>query len=203
MKKNSLTEAGQTHNSAQMESLIDAINQSFALFRRNYHNQYYKAFPDEKELNVTKRLWLDAMKGYSHEAILKAAKSVIETSEFLPTLHTMLKHCKLHVDNALPDAHKAYIEACQAPSPKAGYQWSHPAVYHAGKAADWFFLQNNPETSAFPVFKEKYEQICAQISAGKLFDAPSVPALPSDTHTPVSREESTKRISDLKKALDL
>ena len=29
-----------------MDARIDTINQVFALFRLNYHNQYYKAYED-------------------------------------------------------------------------------------------------------------------------------------------------------------
>ncbi len=203
MKKNSPTEAGQTNQPSDTNLRIDVINQCFALFRRNYHNQYYKAFPDETELNVTKRLWLDTTQTFTPEAILKAARTVIESTEFLPTLHTMLKHCKKHSANPVPEAHQAYIEACQAPSPKAAYKWSHPAVYHAGKAADWFFLQNTSEHIAFPIFKEKYQQVCARVDAGEKLDIPTLTALPKETLTPIDKSSQEERIQSLKDALDL
>ncbi|MEY3007950.1 MAG: hypothetical protein RI942_2292, partial [Pseudomonadota bacterium] len=33
-------------NHAPREDYVEAINQVFALFRLNYHNQYYAAYPD-------------------------------------------------------------------------------------------------------------------------------------------------------------
>ena len=41
----------------------------FALFRLNYHNQYYAAFPDAEQLKQIKKLWLDALRDYPVVAI--------------------------------------------------------------------------------------------------------------------------------------
>ena len=39
--------------------LIDAINEIFAMFQVNYHNQYYSAFGDSNDSeNLAKKLWL-------------------------------------------------------------------------------------------------------------------------------------------------
>ncbi|HMW48308.1 MAG TPA: hypothetical protein PKC70_08435, partial [Cellvibrionaceae bacterium] len=66
MSTNSPTAAGpnnssRTSGAKATPELIDAINQVFALFRRNYLNQYHKAFGDVEELNHTKRLWLEIL----------------------------------------------------------------------------------------------------------------------------------------------
>ena len=114
---------------------IEAVNQVFALFKLNYHNQFYKAFSNTEELNAARRLWSEALRHFASEVLLKAAKSIIENSEYLPTLRTMIKYCEEHSNIQLPDAHAAYIEACRAASPKANFKWSHLAVYYAGKAA--------------------------------------------------------------------
>lgn len=199
MKKNLATEAGPNANNA----LIDAINQVFAIFRRNYHNQYFKAFPDEKELNITKRLWLDSLKRFSPDIILQATKIIIETKEYLPTLHTMLEACEKVSNSGLPDAHSAYLEACRAPSPKASANWSHLAVYYAGKACDWFFLQNNPEHIAFPVFREKYLEICQRVNQGERLQTPRYEALPDEIHNPLDRSTNLQKLNSLKETLDL
>ena len=59
------------------ETRIEAINQVFALFRLNYHNQYYAAFPDAEQLKQIKKLWLDALSDYPVEQILKGARHAI------------------------------------------------------------------------------------------------------------------------------
>ena len=80
-QKNSATAAGQAEESA----LVDTINQIFALFRINYHNQFYAAFNDTTLLNQAKRLWLDTLHDYPPEYLLLGARQIIEQSEYLPS----------------------------------------------------------------------------------------------------------------------
>ena len=40
---------------------LDAINQVFAEFRLAFHNQFLRAFPNDKELMMAKQLWLHAL----------------------------------------------------------------------------------------------------------------------------------------------
>lgn len=207
MHNNLQTEAGQTKrpDTKNKSALIDAINQVFTLFRLNYHNQYLKAFGNTEELNEVKRLWLEMLGRFSASTLLSAAKTIIENSEYLPTLHTMIYYCeKNSSDGNLPDAHGAYIEACRAPSPKATYKWSHLAVYHAGKACDWHFLQSSPESIAFPIYKKKYQDICESIRGGALLETPAKPAIEHDTkEKTVSKEDAQQRLTALKSSLNL
>lgn len=209
MKNNLTTAAGQAErNSGQTKepstALIDAINQSFALFQLNYHNQYHKAYGTGANLNHAKRLWLEMLGRFEPAAILRAAKAVIESSEYLPTLRTMITFCEKYSQQAgLPDPHTAYAEACRAPSPKAAQQWSHPAVYYAGKASDWYFLQTSTEATAFPVFKAHYEDICAQVRAGATLELPQQTALAPESECPLDRDENAARMAALRKELGL
>ena len=202
MKNNLPTEAGQTNPSDKNEKAnankVDAINQVFALFKLNYHNQFYKAFIQSNDLNSTKRLWLESLSHFSADTLLRAAKAVMQTSEFLPTLHTMLKHCEQQSVNGLPQVHAAYMEACRAPSPKAEFAWSHPAVYHAGKNSDWYFLQNSIESVAFPVFKHAYQEVCQKVLLGESLDIPNPKKLPSESNEIANKESSKKHIDSLK-----
>ncbi len=189
---------------ARRTALIDAINQVFTLFRLNYHNQYLKAFGNAAELNEVKRLWLEMLGQFDARTLLSAAKMVIETSEYLPTLRTMIHFCeKASSDPGLPDAHSAYLEACRAPSPKAGYGWSHPAVYHAGKRCDWYFLQTNSEAVAFPVFREIYEDICLSVRNGVQLDEPQPPALPEKAGDPLDKARNQEKLQELRASLKL
>lgn len=176
----------------------------FALFRINYHNQYYKAYSDTQVLNQIKKLWLESLTQFSPDSIRQGARRVIESSEFLPTLNRMIRACQGDPAHyGLPDAHSAYVEACRAASPKAAQNWSHSAVYHAGLASDWFFLSSSPEKVAFPVFERHYRRLCEQVMAGTQLPQPQVPALPETTETPLSKEENQKRLKALRKELDL
>ena len=207
----STTAAGQADSAqsqreqpAPGEGHIDAINQVFALFRINYHNQYYAAFKDNELLNQARRLWLNSLAQFAPETILRGARKVIEESEYLPTLHRMIRACQGEPSKfGLVDAHQAYVEACRAPSPKAAYAWSHPAVYHAGCASDWYFLTTNAEKVAFPIFERHYLKLCEQVMNGATLPEPNVPALPETIERPLSKEENAKRMEELRKQLDL
>ncbi|WP_185234840.1 replication protein P [Teredinibacter franksiae] len=212
MKKNSPTEAGPTNSQAPSqastqgqasEERIDALNQIFALFKRNYHNQFFKAYGNETDVNATKRLWFEALQRFNCNVILRAARTIIENNEFLPTLATMIKACETSSDLGLPEVHAAYLEACRAPSPKANYNWSHLAVYYAGKSADWYFLQSNSEQYAYPVFKQHYQDVCDRVKLGEKLITPTQPALPSKIKTPVDKQKARAAFSEMRKSLDL
>jgi hypothetical protein len=183
---------------------IDALNEIFALFRINYHNQYYKAYSDDSVLSQIKKLWLESLSQFAPETILRGARKVIEESEYLPTLHRMIRACQGDPEKfGLIDAHRAYVEACRASSPKAAYRWSHPAIYHAGCASDWFFLANNSEKIAFPIFERHYLKLCERVMNGEELPAPNTIALPQTIETPLSKEENKKRMEELRKHLEL
>lgn len=176
----------------------------FALFRVNYHNQYYAAFSDTQLLNQTKKLWLDSLSRFSSNTILQAAKRAIERSDYLPTLHKMITYCQGDpASHGLPDTHRAYVEACHAASPKSAQRWSHPAVYFAGRDADWYFLATSPEHKAFPVFKQSYQRWCEKVMSGEKLPDIEVTMIEADTRTPLSKEENRNRLKDLRKTLKI
>ena len=186
------------------EARIEAINQVFALFRLNYHNQYYAAFPDAEQIKQIKKLWLDALADYPIEQILKGAKHAIEHSEYLPTLNRMLDCCRQGLaDLGLPSARDAYIEACRAPAPRAAQAWSHPAVYLAGRDSGWYFLANHTERSSWPVFCEHYQNYCTRVLRGESLTMPARERLEQHEPHPLSREEQLLELKKLRQGLDL
>jgi hypothetical protein len=201
LKNNSPTEAG-PNSQTNGNALVDAINQSFALFKLNYHNQFLKAFSSESDLIAIKRLWLDSLNQYSPQTISLAAKNIVKTSEFLPTLKTVLEHCKRISGQTIPDAHQAYREACLAPSPKDEYNWSHPIVYLAGKEVGWHFLMNNSEATAFPAFRASYKQLKERAENGEELKLPEILKLEKEPFVPASKETSSKYLHSLRSFLD-
>ena len=181
------------------EAHVEALNQVFALFRLNYHNQYYAAFSDATQLNQIKKLWLDSLADYPVEHILKGAKHAIENSEYLPTLNRMLECCQQGMTElGLPPAHEAYIEACRAAAPRVAQNWSHPAVYLAGRDSDWFFLANNPERATWPVFKDHYQRYCAQVMRGESLEMPSAGVIEHQPPEPLSSDEQLSELAKLR-----
>lgn len=185
--KTSQTAAGPTE---PHDARIDAINQVFALFRLNYHNQYYKAFEDAAQLNQAKKLWLEALSGIDIESILRGARRCIEDSEYLPTLHRMLESCHAarFAAHGLPAAREAYLEAATAP--RDAHRWSHPAVWHAALATGLQWLASAREADALPVFERHYAEACAKLFAGQELVLPApVASTAAQAATPMSIEE--------------
>ena len=190
-----MTPAGQ--NNAPSDDQLSAINQIFELFRFNYHNQFLKAFPDLDTMNMAKRLWLRLLGDYSGEVIMRAAEKAVKENGWLPNVHEVLARCDVAEVLGLPAAHAAYVEACRAPSPKKEFNWSHPAVYFAGRATDWFFIANEPEEKVFPVFKRNYDLLLNRIQNGEDLEIDLPRALPQETTTPLSRDEQKDRLKNL------
>ena len=178
-----------------------AINQVFELFRFNYHNQFLKAFPDHDTVIMAKQLWARLLVDFPAETIMFAAEQVVKQQKFLPNIHDVVEACQssAHQLLGMPDAHSAYIEACRAPSPKKEYKWSHPAVYYAGRASDWFFLANTIETKAFPVFKRNYSMLIERVAAGENIDIELPKALPEEIEKPIERKDLQKKMKQLLK----
>lgn len=195
----SKTPAGHTETQASPEQ-IEAINQIFELFRFNYHNQFLKAFPDLERLNTAKRLWLKLLNGYTYHTIMSAGEKTIKEHAFLPTLSDVIARCDQCLSTNMPDAYQAYIEACRASSPKAKFNWSHPAVYYAGRASDWFFLANTPERQAFAVFKRNYEELLKRVGAGEDIRI-TIPKALEDIPKPKASQEEARQQFDKIKAL--
>lgn len=193
----SATPVGQSSQRPPSDDQVSAINQIFELFRFNYHNQFLKAFPDLDTMNMAKRLWMRLLSDYSGEVIMRAAEKAVKESSWLPNVHEVLARCDISEVLGLPSAHAAYVEACRAPSPKKEYQWSHPAVYFAGRATDWFFIANETEQKAFPVFKRNYDLLLQRVQAGEKIEIDLPPALTHGVETPLSREEQKDRLKGL------
>ncbi|WP_175453046.1 replication protein P [Microbulbifer yueqingensis] len=198
----SRTQTGNASGGEQLDERKRALNEVFGLLKLSYHNQFNSAFPDTETLNHAKRLWLESLAAFTPAQMVAGAKRAIRQSEYLPTVHKMLQFCAAG-DNGLPEARAAYREACNAPSPKATFNWSHPAVYHAGRAANWFFLANNPEHVAYPVFAEHYRKICARVLEGEALPKPEQPLLEEKPGKPLSKTENAERMAKLRAELEL
>ena len=188
-------------SSAHKNALMDAIDQMFAEFELVYHNQYHKAFPNQEKLLYAKKIWFSNLSEQQPQAILQAAHRAIKESEFLPTIKGLLKYC--NESYGLPDARAAYLEACRASSPKHEFNWTHPAVYFAGRESDWYFLAGSAEKQAFPVFKRNYELICERVIAGEALSIPLPKAIPETINTPLTNDERKQRMQALRQELKL
>jgi hypothetical protein len=183
---------------------IEAINGVFLLMSANYGNQYNAAYPNTDRSNIAKRLWAKHLNHYPKNVLMAVADQVVGGETFLPALAKFKEYCdKAYSLFGLPDARSAYIEACRAPQPKSTFAWSHPAIYYAGKATDWFFLSSESERTVLPVFKRNYEILCDRVIKGETLAKPMVKALPEEVSIPLSKKENQQHLADLKKSLGL
>ncbi len=183
---------------------VDAINQIFAEFEFAYHNQFHKAFSDAESQVIAKKYWLGSLEPYSPLQIVQAAKQVIRTQDYLPSIAALVKACERGFDLfGLPSPRQAYLEACAAPSPKRDYPWSHEAVYVAGKAAGWFLLANEPESLSFPVFEYHYSLTCHRVINGETLAMDPPTPLTDKIERPLSKNETKSRLAKLRDDLNL
>jgi hypothetical protein len=183
---------------------VDAINQVFAEFEFAYHNQFHKAFADVESLAIAKKYWLSSLENYSPTQIVQAAKAVIRSQEYLPSIAIILRACEQGRDLfGLPSVRQAYLAACAGASPKREQHWSHEAVYFAGKSAGWYLLANEPEATALPVFQYHYEILCRRVVNGEQLSIELPPALTEKIERKLDKQETRARIARMKQELGL
>ena len=181
---------------------IDAINQVFAELELAYHNQYHKAYAQEGSIGLAKKYWLECLSHFSPEIILQATRDVVTSQEYLPSIASIVHACEEAMSGfGLPAAHDAYNEACCAAHPKIEQQWSHPAVYLAGKDTGWFDLANKTENQIFPLFEKHYRALCQRVLHGEEFVIEKQEALPEQISHSLSPEENKARIVEVRKQL--
>jgi Replication protein P len=174
---------------------VDVINQIFAEFELAYHNQFHKAYAQEGSLNLAKKYWLNCLSEFIPEVILRAARQVVKSQEYLPTVSSMIKACENTLPLfGLPTPQAAYIEACCALEPKHANNWSHPAVYLAAKATSWFALANETQATIFPAFEYNYHLLCQQVMRGEVLAINLPVALPATIAAPLSAAENKARM---------
>jgi hypothetical protein len=183
---------------------VDAINQIFAEFEFAYHNQFHKAFAEAESLVIAKKYWLSSLENFTPLQIVQAAKQVIRTQDYLPSIAALVRACEQGLDLfGLPSARQAYLEACAAPSPKREFHWSHEAVYHAGKASGWYLLANAAETTAFPVFDYHYALLCQRVIRGETLSIELPTPLPDKIERKLDKAETKARFAKLREELGL
>lgn len=133
-----------------------------------------------------------------------AAKRVIKTQDYLPAIAALVRACEQGFDLfGLPSPRQAYLEACSAPSPKREHNWSHKAVYFAGKATGWYLLANEPEAVALPLFDYNYNLLCKRVMQGESLALDIPEPLPEKIERKLEASETQARIRKMRKELGL
>ncbi|MEH6580165.1 MAG: replication protein P [Amphritea sp.] len=112
------------------------------------------------------------------------AKLLERENTFVPNLNEFRKLCKpCAEDYGLPSVDAAYREAARNSHRPLAHQWSHPAVYWAGREVSWFRLGSEIQKVTYPEFKKEYESICELVYGGKEFSMPEPDATALEHHT--------------------
>lgn len=117
------------------------------------------------------------------------------------TLPAFRELCRVTPEGlGMPDAQRAYREACMA---EPGHAWSHPAVYHAALATGHFELRNLTEQQCFPRFRNAYEEMTKRVLAGERLDLPVREAIPSKIPHYLTPSENKSRMAKLMAEINL
>lgn len=111
-----------------------------------------------------------AKSGLSDEQIIAGAENFKRSATdnpWMPNPGEFVELCRESLVKGAPDSREAYQEACKNAGFLSEANWSHPAVYVAGKAAGWFDLRNKPEKETWSIFKQAYKDALARVVAGE------------------------------------
>lgn len=151
----------------------------FARFTTIYGHKFKSVFQSEREINAAKREWALSLNGYSEQELVRAVNLCKERFAWMPTITEFLDVLRPDFeDYGLPPALAAYEEACQHSDHPRSHQWSHPAVFFAGRATDWFRLRTEDKSQVFRDFEHHYQQLCKRVAAGEELDVPLPQGLP-------------------------
>lgn len=154
----------------------------FARFMAIYGHKFKSCFESQDEIRIAKREWALSLQGYGEVELVAAIDRCKETLAWMPTISEFLAILnELTGDHGLPPVKLAYEEACRYADLPSRHQWSHPAVYHAGRETEWFRLRGENEDRVFPDFRYNYQVICQRVRAGEDLSEPVPMALEDKT----------------------
>lgn len=143
-----------------------------------YGHKFKSCFETQDEIRIAKREWALSLGGYTEAELVAAIDYCKEHSDWMPTISEFLKVLRnLTGDHGLLAAKPAYEEACLHADQPSKHNWSHLAVYYAGKATGWFRLRSEDEADVFADFRYNYEVICRRVRAGEELQLPIATAL--------------------------
>ncbi len=151
----------------------------FARFMTIYGHKFKSVFQSEDEIRIAKREWALSLRGYTEQEMVLAIDRCKQQFVWMPTIAEFLELMRKELkDYGLPQALAAYQEACMHSDHPRDHSWSHPAVYFAGRATDWFRLRTEDKCDVMPDFEFNYRQMCQRVMDGEELAVPVAQALP-------------------------
>ena len=142
------------------------VNMIFARFKLLYGLKFRKQYDSDDEIDIAKREWALSLEGYSKEELSVAMESCKVLHKWPPTIADFIE---LIPGNNIepPDIRKAYEEAARYSDTPQKHNWSHNAVYLAGKSIGWYDLRTSSKSKSWPLFRQAYKQACADSARNK------------------------------------
>ncbi len=151
----------------------------FARFMTIYGHKFKSVFENETEIRIAKREWALSLRDYTEQELVHAVNRCKEEFVWMPTISEFLSVLKKGFEDfGLPTALAAYQEACLHGDHPRNHQWSHPAIYFAGRATDWFRLRSEEKSQVFADFEFNYRKLCQRVLAGETLEVPLPKGLP-------------------------
>ena len=151
----------------------------FARFMTIYGHKFKSVFENEGEIRIAKREWALSLRDYTEQELVLAVTRCKEDFVWMPTISEFLSVLKKGFEDfGLPSALKAYHEACYHADRPRDHNWSHAAVYVAGRETDWFRLRGEEKSQVYSDFEFNYRKICQRVLAGESLEVPLPKGLP-------------------------
>lgn len=187
----------------QLKKARVAVNQIFQVLAA-ICPAYKQAWPTDKELAAAKKEWAIALASDKNLNVKMVNHGLYKLRKkdlpFVPSPGEFLELCKpTPGDLGLPDARKAYEEACRNAHPISQPDWSHQVVYAAALSTGFYELSRLPSSQTYPIFEKNYEKALCDYVNGQKVTIPK--AIVEDVQKKANPDIARKYISDIKEIL--
>ncbi|MBB1485799.1 replication protein P [Oceanospirillum sediminis] len=154
----------------------DRIDQLFIRMQVNYGHIWSSRFGSAELMRAGKAEWGNALARCSDERLEIGVNRCFAEYDKAPSMTEFVRCCLPTPEEfGLPDSEDAYREVCckahNPNHPEVIANWSHPAVYLAGKATGWHDLQCGL-SGVRNRFDKHYLQLCRQVMSGARLTIP-------------------------------
>jgi hypothetical protein len=208
--------SGQVAQPQQGPSLSDAaarnVNDIFRALQASFP-AWRNAFPDDASLKAAKASWVKGLMAAGVTDLSQIARGVekarLSESDFFPSVGKFISWCRVQpADLGLPPDDVAWLEANHHSHHVLIHQWTHPAIYEAGRRTGWFEIRNGDATQK--AFSSHYQAVAGEIAEGAVFTMPAADSTRLEHHTngtKVQTEQAKQTgkaaLAELKKGMGL
>jgi hypothetical protein len=171
------------------------VNMVFARFKASYGHRFESTYGDSQSLDIAKREWGFCLQGYTEAQLAKALHEAKLKFAWPPSIAEFVDLLKPNPKElGLPSTREAYQEACRCRIDPREFNWSHPAVYHAARATEFWRLKTGSEQEVWPLFEKHYQAMVQRVMDGESFAIPD--QLQLEDKTDLTRMQTIQQLAD-------